>query len=36
MDIDVSISVFSQLAAVEQGRVNVEWAWLETAPVSIP
>jgi len=31
-DIDVSMSVFTQLALVEQGRVNVEWAWLEKAP----
>jgi len=35
-DIDVSMSVFTQLALVEQGRVNVEWAWLEKAPVAIP
>jgi len=35
-DIDVSMSVFTQLALVEQGRVNVEWAWLEQAPVNIP
>ncbi|EAS27380.3 riboflavin aldehyde-forming enzyme [Coccidioides immitis RS] len=35
-DIDVSVSVFEKLALVEQGRVDVEWAWLEKAPVKVP
>lgn len=33
-DIDVSIAVFEQLALVDQGRVDVEWAWLDKAPVN--
>ncbi|KAK2795029.1 hypothetical protein FQN50_009808 [Emmonsiellopsis sp. PD_5] len=32
-DIDVSMSVFTQLALVEQGRVDVQWAWLDKPPV---
>ncbi|EEH06401.1 riboflavin aldehyde-forming enzyme [Histoplasma capsulatum G186AR] len=32
-DIDVSISVFTQLALEEQGRVDVQWAWLEDTPL---
>ncbi|WEW61386.1 hypothetical protein PRK78_006876 [Emydomyces testavorans] len=35
-DIDVSMGVFQKLASIEQGRVNVEWAWLNKNPVSIP
>jgi expansin (peptidoglycan-binding protein) len=35
-DIDTTTSVFSQLAGIVQGRVPVDWAWLETAPVSVP
>ncbi|EZF34306.1 Riboflavin aldehyde-forming enzyme [Trichophyton interdigitale] len=34
-DIDVSIAVFEQLALVDQGRVDVEWAWLDKAPVAL-
>ncbi|KAK2814656.1 hypothetical protein FQN49_008119 [Arthroderma sp. PD_2] len=33
-DIDVSIAVFEKLALVDQGRVDVEWAWLDKAPVN--
>ncbi|KAF3483767.1 riboflavin aldehyde-forming enzyme [Arthroderma uncinatum] len=33
-DIDVSISVFEQLALSAEGRVDVEWAWLNKAPVN--
>ncbi|EQL31154.1 hypothetical protein RJZ56_006457 [Blastomyces dermatitidis] len=32
-DIDVSLSVFTQLALEEQGRVDVQWAWLEETPL---
>ncbi|PGH05843.1 hypothetical protein AJ79_06685 [Helicocarpus griseus UAMH5409] len=35
-DIDVSLSVFTQLAAMELGRVDVQWAWLEEAPERVP
>ncbi|EEH43194.1 uncharacterized protein PADG_08014 [Paracoccidioides brasiliensis Pb18] len=35
-DIDVSISVFTQLALEERGRVGVEWAWLEDTPLRAP
>ncbi|KAI1939713.1 hypothetical protein LOZ62_005014 [Ophidiomyces ophidiicola] len=35
-DIDVSLSVFEKLALVEQGRVNVEWAWLDKPPITTP
>ncbi|KAJ9228686.1 hypothetical protein DTO166G5_8379 [Paecilomyces variotii] len=34
-DIDTTRSVFSKLANLEQGRVTVEWAWLENAPVNV-
>ncbi|EFQ99588.1 riboflavin aldehyde-forming enzyme [Nannizzia gypsea CBS 118893] len=34
-DIDVSIAVFEQLALEAQGRVDVEWAWLDKAPVNL-
>ncbi|KAK2733731.1 hypothetical protein FQN57_001958 [Myotisia sp. PD_48] len=35
-DIDVSRSVFNKLALAEQGRVLVEWAWLDKPPVKVP
>ena len=35
-DIDVSMSVFEELALIEQGRVNVEWAWIDKAPITMP
>ncbi|KAL2004652.1 hypothetical protein VTN00DRAFT_3180 [Thermoascus crustaceus] len=35
-DIDVSPGVFAKLANIDQGRVLVQWAWLEDAPVAIP
>ncbi|KAK2735841.1 hypothetical protein FQN55_001948 [Onygenales sp. PD_40] len=35
-DIDVSMSVFTQLALVEQGRVDVQWAWLDKPPGKVP
>lgn len=31
-DIDVTIDIFSSLADVDQGRVLVEWNWLEDVP----
>ncbi|KAF9894762.1 hypothetical protein FE257_006652 [Aspergillus nanangensis] len=34
-DIDVSRSVFSDLADMALGRVLVEWAWLEDSPVAM-
>ncbi|TQB70766.1 hypothetical protein MPDQ_008113 [Monascus purpureus] len=34
-DLDVSRAVFKDLADLDLGRVTVEWAWLEDAPVSI-
>lgn len=34
-DIDTTRSVFSKLANLEQGRVTVDWAWLENAPVNV-
>lgn len=34
-DLDVTESVFEQVADLDQGRVLMEWAWLEEAPVSI-
>ncbi|KAG2420036.1 hypothetical protein HFD88_004834 [Aspergillus terreus] len=34
-DLDVSRSVFGQLADLDLGRVVVEWAWLEDAPVKM-
>ncbi|KAJ5729209.1 uncharacterized protein N7483_003717 [Penicillium malachiteum] len=33
-DLDVTETVFGDLATIAQGRVTMEWAWLETAPVS--
>lgn len=32
-DIDTTTSVFGRLADIDQGRVTVEWAWLE--PVNV-
>ncbi|OJD09806.1 hypothetical protein AJ78_08918, partial [Emergomyces pasteurianus Ep9510] len=32
-DVDVSISVFTQLALEENGRVDVQWAWLDDTPL---
>ncbi|OKL62052.1 hypothetical protein UA08_02410 [Talaromyces atroroseus] len=34
-DIDTTTSVFSELADIDQGRVTVEWAWLESSPVNV-
>ncbi|KAL4894731.1 RlpA-like double-psi beta-barrel-protein domain-containing protein-containing protein [Aspergillus ambiguus] len=34
-DLDVSRAVFKQLADLDLGRVVVEWAWLEDAPVTV-
>ncbi|KAE8168253.1 RlpA-like double-psi beta-barrel-protein domain-containing protein-containing protein [Aspergillus tamarii] len=33
-DLDVSRGVFKKLADLDLGRVSVDWAWLEEAPVS--
>ncbi|KAJ5634035.1 hypothetical protein N7528_001877 [Penicillium herquei] len=33
-DLDVTESVFEDLATLAQGRVTMEWAWLEKAPVN--
>lgn len=32
-DLDVTEAVFQRVADLDQGRVLVDWAWLETAPV---
>ncbi|CEO58778.1 Putative Riboflavin aldehyde-forming enzyme [Penicillium brasilianum] len=34
-DLDVTEAVFKKVADLDQGRVSVEWSWLETPPVSI-
>ncbi|QMW36398.1 hypothetical protein G4B84_011927, partial [Aspergillus flavus NRRL3357] len=34
-DLDVSRGVFKKLADLDLGRVSVDWAWLEEAPVSV-
>lgn len=34
-DLDVSRSVFKQLAEIDQGRVLMEWSWLENSPVGV-
>lgn len=34
-DLDVSEAVFKRLANLAQGRVKVEWSWLEAAPVTV-
>ncbi|KIV95035.1 hypothetical protein PV10_02742 [Exophiala mesophila] len=31
-DIDVTVNIFATLAEVEQGRVSVEWNWLQDVP----
>ncbi len=31
-DLDITEKTFAKLAKVEQGRVNVEWRWLEAVP----
>jgi expansin (peptidoglycan-binding protein) len=33
-DLDVTEAVFEEVAELAQGRVSVEWAWLEKSPVS--
>ena len=33
-DLDVTESVFGDLAEIAQGRVTMEWAWLEKVSVS--
>ncbi len=33
-DLDVTEAVFEEVAELAQGRVKVEWAWLEKSPVS--
>jgi expansin (peptidoglycan-binding protein) len=33
-DLDVTESVFGMVAELAQGRVTMEWAWLEKAPVN--
>ncbi|KAJ5331245.1 hypothetical protein N7476_001028 [Penicillium atrosanguineum] len=34
-DLDVTESVFEKVAEIAQGRVTMEWAWLEKSPVSV-
>lgn len=34
-DLDVSPAAFKKLADMDLGRVKVEWAWLQDAPVSV-
>jgi expansin (peptidoglycan-binding protein) len=34
-DLDVTEAVFKKVADLDQGRVSVEWSWLETTPISI-
>ncbi|KAL4947377.1 RlpA-like double-psi beta-barrel-protein domain-containing protein-containing protein [Aspergillus filifer] len=34
-DLDVSSSVFEELGNLAEGRVTVQWAWLEETPVNI-
>lgn len=33
-DLDVTEAVFGKVANLDQGRVSVDWAWLEKAPVT--
>lgn len=33
-DIDTTRSVFGSLADIDEGRVGVEWAWLEDVPAT--
>jgi expansin (peptidoglycan-binding protein) len=34
-DLDVSSSVFEELGDLAEGRVTVEWAWLDKTPVAM-
>lgn len=34
-DIDVAPAVFEKLANLAQGRVAVDWSWLEQPPVNV-
>lgn len=34
-DIDTTTNVFSQLASIDEGRVLVEWAWLDKPPSGV-
>jgi expansin (peptidoglycan-binding protein) len=34
-DIDTTTSVFAKLADIDQGRVTIDWAWLESEPVNV-
>ena len=34
-DLDVTEGVFKKVADLDQGRVSVEWSWLETPPVAV-
>jgi len=34
-DLDVTEAVFKKVADLDQGRVSVEWSWLETPPVAV-
>lgn len=34
-DLDVTEAVFEKVANLDQGRVTVDWAWLEKAPVNV-
>lgn len=34
-DLDVSRAVFKELADIDQGRVLMEWSWLENSPVAV-
>ncbi|CAL5870524.1 uncharacterized protein PFLUO_LOCUS4763 [Penicillium psychrofluorescens] len=34
-DIDVTTAVFKELAEIDQGRVSVEWSWLQKPPVTV-
>jgi len=34
-DLDVTETVFEKVAELDQGRVLMEWSWLEEAPVTV-
>lgn len=34
-DLDVTEAVFEKVANLDQGRVPVEWSWLEKSPVTV-
>ncbi|KAJ5682192.1 hypothetical protein N7462_005357 [Penicillium macrosclerotiorum] len=34
-DLDVTEAVFERVAEIDQGRVSVEWSWLEKSPVTV-